>query len=73
MKAEDLNEKKLYLLLTFLTVSALFGISMKIGNGFVLSLVSSLLCAIPLMWILGLILSGIYEILVKPILKWLSR
>jgi hypothetical protein len=75
MKAEDLNVKKAVLLISIVSALALFILSMKVGNGVSVSLVFSLVAAIPTAWVIGLLISAIYELLklFKPILDWLYR
>lgn len=73
MEEGNFNVKKATLLFVALTALVLFILSMRNENGVLFSLIYSLLASIPIAWVAGLILWGIYEILVKPILNWLSR
>jgi hypothetical protein len=73
MKAENVNVKKVTLLFVALTALVLFILSMRNGNGIPLSILASVIATIPIAWVAGLILWGIYEILIKPILGWLFR
>jgi hypothetical protein len=73
MKKEDLNEKKTVISLGIVSTLILFIVSMKNGNGLFASIVFSLLAVVPIMWVVGLTLWGIYEILVKPIRNWFFR
>jgi hypothetical protein len=73
MRAENFSVKKAALLFVALTALVLFMLSMRNDNGVFLSLVFSLFASIPIAWVAGLILWGIYEILIKPILNWLFK
>ncbi len=73
MNAKGLNQNKAFLSLGIMTLLVLLTISIKAGNGFLFSLVYSLIVSIPITWVAGLILRGAHEILIKPIRDWLYR
>jgi hypothetical protein len=75
MNAKKLNMGKAVWLLVILAALVLFTISMKNGNGLILSLVVSILASLPAAWVVGAVLTAIYEILklLKPAVDWFFK
>lgn len=75
MNAKKLNTDKAVWLLVILAALILFTISMKNGSGLIISLGVSILASLPAAWVVGAVLTAIYEILkfLKPVVGWFFK
>ena len=75
MRVENLNAKKFLGALSLLSALIFFFAGMSTGNGFILSLLFSLVMAVPIGWLLGMTFAIIYEVakLCKPLLDWFFK
>lgn len=75
MNVDNLNFKKATFSLVGLVALVLFIISVQIGNGIFLSLIVSLVAALPITWLLIGALAAIYEVLklFKPLVNWFFK
>ena len=75
MRVENLNAKKVLAALSFLSALTFFFLGLRMGNGFILSLLFSLVMAVPIGWLLGMAIAVIYELvkLCKPLLDWFFK